>query len=308
MRFTKRLLMIALVGGTLAVSAQAQTTSGTSSNPSGGQSATSAGGTSTNSNTATFNEVITVPQVAAITNTRASSAVSSQNAFGGTYWNPMTLGIPGSNNTTGTAGFGVATYGTTTGGGGARSSGSASVGTAGGGRSTTSTGNSTTFGSAVSGLGNTGLMSASGGGGFGGGTAGSFNSGARTGTNGFGTTGSLGGRSGIGGLNNNSASVIDSSGRDIAYLSKVGSPGPVGMAPPAVGGIPAVQTELRAMFDYSPHVSGNKSIQVAATHEGVVTLTGTVGSDEEKKLIEGMARITGGVRKVDSKLVVKTGG
>jgi hypothetical protein len=317
MRLVNRFLLTALIGAAAATVSFAQTT-GTGTGTTGGTNAANSGMNTTTNNTDTFNELVTIPTIGGITSTnaRGSSAVSNQNPFASTYWNPQTLGLVGNSNTSGAAGFGMALYGTTGGGGiGGRTGGTSSVGTSSGTRSLTSTSSSNTasFGSAVSGLGNTGLMSASGGG-FGTGTAGRTGSGFGTsgfGGSGFGPTG-LGGRStGLGGLNsNNSAYVVASSGSQIAYVSRMANSGP---APGLANGngpapAPAVQTELRTMFAGSPIFADNKSISASATHEGTVTLTGTVGSVEERKLIEGMTRLTPGVRKIDNKLVVKTGG
>ena len=107
---------------------------------------------------------------------------------------------------------------------------------------------------------------------------------------------------------NNSAYVVAPSGAQIAYVSRMANAGPAPGPTNGNGPPPAVQTELRTMFAGSPLVADNKSISASATHEGTVTLTGTVGSVEERKLIEGMTRLTPGVRKIDNKLVVKTGG
>ena len=62
------------------------------------------------------------------------------------------------------------------------------------------------------------------------------------------------------------------------------------------------------MFNTSPSFAANKSIEVTASQTGEVTLTGTVQTDDEKRLVEGMTRLTAGVRKLNSQLVVKNGG
>jgi hypothetical protein len=318
MRLVNRLLLTALFGAAAATASIAQTT-GTGTT--GAANTANSGMNTTTNNTDTFNELVTIPQIGGITsnNARGSGAISNQNPFAATYWNPQYLGMGGASNTTGGAGFGVALYGTTGSGGGigGRTGGTSSVGTSSGNRSLTSTSSANTanFSSAVSGLGNTGLMSASGGGGFGSGTAGRTGSGFGTsgfGGTGFGSTG-LGGRTaglgGIGGFNsNNSAYVVAPSGAQIAYVSRMANAGPAPGPTNGNGPPPAVQTELRTMFAGSPLFADNKSISASATHEGTVTLTGTVGSVEERKLIEGMTRLTPGVRNIDNKLVVKTGG
>jgi hypothetical protein len=319
MRLVNRFLLTALFGAAAATASFAQTT-GTGTGTTGANNAANSGMNTTTNNTDTFNELVSIPTIGGITsnNARGSGAISNQNPFAATYWNPQYLGMAGASNTTGAAGFGTALYGTTGSGGGigGRTGGSSSVGTSSGSRSLTSTSSANTanFSSAVSGLGNTGLMSASGGG-YGGGTAGRTGSGFGTsgfGGSGFGSTG-LGGRStglgGIGGFNsNNSAYVVAPSGAQIAYVSRMANAGPAPGPSNGNGPPPIVQTEIRTMFAGSPLFADNKTISASATHEGTVTLTGTVGSVEERKLIEGMTRLTPGVRNIDNKLVVKTGG
>ncbi|HEY2785891.1 MAG TPA: BON domain-containing protein [Fimbriiglobus sp.] len=314
MRYAKRLLLAAVLGVGLSNSVLAQATGGTGNTGGAGNTGGNLGTGTTNANTETFNELVTIPTIAGITaNSRGGSAVNSANAFGSYYWNPQTLGMPGTTNTTGSSGFGAALYGSTT-GGGAR--GGTTGGGATGARSTTSA-NAASFGSTISGTGNTGLTGATGfgggtGGSLGGGSAGGFGgttTGGRGGTTGgFGSTTTGGGRNGMTGGTNGTANVIASSGRDIAYISRIGNPVP---RTPVLGGgnaIPPLQVELRTMFNSSPTYSGNKTIQVSALNDGSVTLTGTVDSAHEKKVIEGMTRLTAGVKHVDNKLVVKNGG
>jgi len=179
-------------------------------------------------------------------------------------------------------GFGAPLYGTT---------GTGTTGTTGG------------RGGTGGGTGSAGRATAGSTAGFGGSTTGTGGGGAGGSSAGFGgastgTTGATGGRGGQGGAGANSASQQNSnlsSGRQIAYTATLK------FAPPAL--LPArMQTDLRGMIDASSNIANAKGISVVAGEGGAVVLKGTAKDEDEARLIEGMIRLTPGVRSVQNEL------
>jgi hypothetical protein len=322
MRNIKRFLFVSSMVLAAVSTASAQTVGGGQTGGQGGGQGGSGGVNSGFNNESTFNSVITVPAISGIsTSGRGSGAVSSYNAFGGTYWNPQALGNPMSANaTSGASGFGVALYGTGTGGTNRAVGSAGGIGGAAGGQTTTGTlggsatgGATTGFSSGISGTNTTGLTGATGLGGTGsgltGGRAGATGLAGSTGLAG-GTQNMFGGTQGMTGGRMNqmmgmmggttAASVVAQAGRDVTYAASFRS----NVANPYTP--VRVQTDLRKMFDASTSFSGGKAIEVQVLDSGVVVLRGTVKDEDEVRLVEGMTRLTPGVRDVKNEL--KPGG
>ena len=291
MRTLHRTLWATAISTCIAGGALAQTTGTTGTTGGGGNTG---GGLTTGAGTGSgaASQALQAPEIAAPSQTATSNAaLQASNAFNKYYANPyfqgragVTTGGGGSGGTTANTpgGFGAPLYGTTgtgtTGATGARGgAGGGTTGTAG--RATT--GSTAGFGGSTTGTG---------GGGAGGSTAGF--GGASTGT-----TAGAGGRGGQGASANSSSQQNSnlSSGRQIAYTATLK------FAPPALP--PSqMQTDLRGMIDASSGIANAKGISIAAGEGGVVVLKGAAKDEDEARLIEGMIRLTPGVRSVQNEL------
>ncbi len=288
MRTLHRTLWATAISACFAGDALAQTTGTTGTTGGGGSTG---GGATTGAGTGTdaAAQALQAPTISAPSLTATSNAaLQASNAFNKYYANPYFQGRAGV--TTGNAttantpgGFGAPLYGTTSTAGNS-TTGSARGGTGGG---TTGTAGRATTGS-TAGFG--GSTTGTGGGGAGGSTAGF--GGASTGT-----TAGAGGRGGQGaGANSSSQQNSNlSSGRQIAYTATLK------FAPPAMP--PAkMQTDLRSLIDASSGIANAKGISVLAGEGGVVVLKGAAKDEDEARLIEGMIRLTPGVRSVQNEL------
>jgi hypothetical protein len=65
----------------------------------------------------------------------------------------------------------------------------------------------------------------------------------------------------------------------------------------------ALQADVRSIIDRSSFIRNPTAVHVRAG-EGVVQLTGQVASEKERRLVEGMARMTPGVRDVQNNLQI----
>ncbi len=70
--------------------------------------------------------------------------------------------------------------------------------------------------------------------------------------------------------------------------------------------VPATQlsTEIRSALDGTSMLSSAKAVQVVLDAGNNVTLRGTVADDDERRLVEGMVRLTPGVRGIKNELTV----
>jgi hypothetical protein len=248
----------------------------------------------------------------------ANSGAAPTNVLGGYYANPLYQGQIGTSGGQAPGGFGTNLYpiiNTTstgsTGGAGGFSGGAAAGGArTGANRQGTQTGARTgttgatgartgSTGAAGTGFGSTNVMSlgaASGGagGGFGGGRGGQLG-----GLGGLG--GLMGGRTGMGGTTN--ASVITQSDRPVAAVIMFS--GPTSRPAPQVPASVRAEADLRAAFDRSQSISTAKSIVFQVAPDGTTVLRGTVSNSDERRLAEGLARITPGVRNVVNELTIQ---
>jgi hypothetical protein len=202
--------------------------------------------------------------------TTTSTALNRSNSLSPYYANPYFQGRAGATSTTAPGGFGTSLYGTA--GSGASTSGSSSnpfaANTGANAGATTNTGRNT---------GNTATGQNSP---FG--TQNPFSSQNRNNT----TTGT--------GTNN--SGVVVPLPRQIAYTATLN------FKAPAVT-TPQMQTNLRASLERSTMLSNPKGIEL--TMDGpVVVLKGNVVSEDEQRLVEGMIRLTPGVRDVRNELKV----
>ena len=65
----------------------------------------------------------------------------------------------------------------------------------------------------------------------------------------------------------------------------------------------SITTEIRSLYLIDPHVDSSRI--AIRTRAGTVTLTGTVSSDDERRLADRMARDAFGVRRVVDRLEVR---
>jgi hypothetical protein len=307
MRFVTRLLLTACIGS-FGMSAFAQQ----GGNQGGNQGSSTPGGGNQNLG----QQADLTQQLSDLNFTRTTNTgITQSNIFNGFFGNPMFTGRIGGSTGQGqgqsqfTGGFGQQLYSTgTTGGmtgaGGNFGGAQSGAGTrAGGGTGATGFGGSTSSGAT----------------GFGGGTTTGARTGATsatgfsTGTTGTGaTTGGLGGMTGgrnsmMGGrmgtgTNTGSQYVIASDRPVSAILSQGGAAGVLGRnAPPLAQ---RAQIEIRTTFDRSTSLAAGKSIQVDVSADGIVRLTGSVATPEERKLAAGLAQTTPGVRAVVNEITV----
>ena len=302
MRNLQRTLWAAAISAFLASGAFAQTTTGTTGTTGTGGT-TTGGGTARTGGTGGTGAMqsldlatqqapaITAPSQSGITNT----ALQPSSAFGKYYANPYFQGRVGAT-TGGTAGsssntpggFGAPLY-TTTGTGGANT-GSARNTTGGGtARTGGATGTTAGFG------GTSGTANSFGAGGTGG-------TGART-TGGFGgatgATGTTGGRAGQGGFGGGNSSNQQnnglSTGRQISYTATLK------FAAPSIP-VAQMQIDLRDILDASNSIANARGVNVTAGEGGAIVLQGSAKDEDEARLIEGMIRLTPGVKDVKNEL------
>ncbi len=272
------------VGGTTTTTTATPTTTGTTGGTTGigGQS----GGQGGTQNMPP--QSLEAPTISAPSTFNMTSSLNASNSLGRYYANPYYQGRAGA--TTGGAtgsttnnpgGFGTVLY-----------SGAAGGGVATGGRAANGgTGATSGFGG-TSGTAGTTQARAGSTSGFGG-TTGA--------TGGFGgaTTGAAGGRQGqqggIGTAGQNQQNNGLSTGRQISYTQALKF-----AAPPMAA--PQMQSELRTMIDASASIADARGVSVTTEAGGIVTLQGTAKDEDEARLIEGMIRLTPGVRDVKNGL------
>jgi hypothetical protein len=223
-----------------------------------------------------------------------STAIATSNGIGAYYANPQFQGRAGAQTGGLTAinpagGFGVALYGTT---GVGSASGAGGIGGASG-TAANRTGAATT-----STLGRTGTTGALGATALGGATGGlgRTTTGGFGGTTGFGTTGRTAG--GFGGTQQNTQNQALSTGRAVAYTQTIRFPAPAMQTP-------QLTSELQTMLASSPSLTAAAGLQVAAGDGGAVVIRGTVSDADEARLVEGMVRLTPGVKSVKNELTIK---
>jgi hypothetical protein len=73
-------------------------------------------------------------------------------------------------------------------------------------------------------------------------------------------------------------------------------------APPSAGGL---QTNLQTVFAQSSALPTAQNLNVSVDGQQTVLLRGTVGSEDERTMAEGLARLTPGVRAVDNQIQVR---
>jgi len=234
---------------------------------------------------------IAPPTINALTPT-TSQAIAGSNIFTGFYANPLfqgRAGVTAANSTPG--GFGVPLYGTTgsspSGVGGTGGFGTGGTGAAGGGR--TGTTGSTGFGGTTGAAGGRqGGIGGAQGGGFGGGAqGGGFGGGAQGG--GFGAQGGFGNQQNTGLQSSVAISYTATPKFTFAALTPV-----------------QLQGTLQSVISSSTQMSSRAGVQVETQNGGIVVLRGTVADDDELRLVEGMIRLTPGVRDVKNELKIAT--
>lgn len=260
------------------------------------------GGTTGQSSTQpTLAEVQAPPTILAPSQVQTTSqALSPSNFLAKTYANPYYQGRAGAQLTDPPGGFGVPLYSTT---------GTGTTGISGQGR--TGFGSGTTFGASGStGFTRTGATAGSTAAGFSGiggqtGTGGLTGSGGLPGTTGGRPGGTFGG-GGLGGtqlgrsaMNSGNPSVLVPLPRPISYQAVV-------KFRPAPATAPAVlQADLQSLVARTPFLSNPAAVQVLTQGEEVV-LRGTVADPDEARLIEGMIRLTPGVKAIRNELAIRS--
>jgi hypothetical protein len=319
MRHMLRFGWAAAIGLAIGGAGLAQTTGGTTGGSTGGRTggSTSTGGANSTGTPQTFLDTSALDS--GIGATTGSSALNSSNALSKYYANPLYQGRAGASAGETPGGFGTAMFATggtsggrTGGATGGRTTGTSGLGGTTGGRTgtggfgTTGLGSTTGLGGGTTGLGGgaTGLGGQGGRTGFGGGQTGfggTTGFGGATGlggTTGFGGQGGRGGRAGgfggtgFGGTQN--PSQVIQQPRPIAYTSQLR------FTPPPMTAT-RMQTEVRAVLDRSTVLSNARGITVESDG-AMVVLKGTVRDEDEARLVEGMIRLTPGVRDVKNEL------
>jgi osmotically-inducible protein OsmY len=200
--------------------------------------------------------------------TSSGGVVNQSNAFGPFYANPLYQGRAGATSSTAPGGFGNALYGTA-GLGTATTNSTNPFSSTSGGRTT----------SATSSLGNTNRAS----------TTGNTSLG-NTNRTGFNNTGL-----GQTGLQNQ---AVVAQGRQISYTATLNfKTQPISTT--------QFESNLRATLDRSTALSNPRGIELRMDN-GVVVLTGTVSTEDEQRLAEGMLSLTPGVRQIRNELKVAT--
>lgn len=266
MRNLQRTLWAAALSAFFAGAASAQTT-GTTTGTTGTTAGTTGtpaatGGTGAAASTAA-QQALQAPVIAAPSaSTAGSTVLNSSNIFGRYYNNPYYQGRAG-------VSTGNSTASNTPGGFGAPLYGTTGAGSSNTGSGTTAAGGRTTGTTAAFG-GNTGA------------TAG--RTGQQQGA--FGSTTNT---------NSNQQNNGLSTGRQIAYTATLKFAAP---------SMPAsqMQIDLRSMLDTSSGIADAKNVSVTAAEGGMIVLKGNAKDEDEAKLIEGMIRLTPGVRNVKNEL------
>jgi hypothetical protein len=304
MTYLKRCVWAVAIGTLAASGAFAQTTGGTGGGGLGGGGG-GLGGGATNNIAAQAAATAQAPTIGSTAAGFSNPVTQPSNILTPFYANPTYAGAQRASGTTviGPGGFGqqtVAGGGTTAAGTGGRATAAGrtggtttgGIGGVGGGLGGTTTGARTTgtLGGATTGLGGTaGGTRAAGGlgtaGGLGG-TAGGLGGTTRGG--GFGGT-----AGGLGGANNTNQQL--STGRQIAYTQSL----KFGVAPLSA---PQLQTDVSTLISTSSTLSGVAGLQAVVGDGGVVLLRGKVADEDEAKLVEGMIRLTPGVKDVKNEL------
>ena len=273
MRYLGKLTLAVAVGAFVGATAPAQTTTATGSATTTGAAGT--GGTSTGlggsaTPTALGDSSLATPAInAQVGPGTIPTALNQSNILGGYYANPYFQGRP-SSTTIAPGGFGAALYGT------------AGGGTGGAGGFPSATGNTINARSGTT----SGMGAATGGG-----TFGTTGAGGRTQQGG----GQQGGFGQQGNANNQSGIVIPLP-RQISYTATLSFKAPVAT-------VPQMATDLRATLDRSTMLGNPRGVSLAMDG-GVVVLSGNVATDDEVRLVEGMVRLTPGVRDVRNELKV----
>ncbi|MBY0513811.1 MAG: BON domain-containing protein, partial [Gemmataceae bacterium] len=83
--------------------------------------------------------------------------------------------------------------------------------------------------------------------------------------------------------------------RQIAYSAQIQFKAPV--APPG-----AMAADIRGTLDRSTMIANPRGVDVQVGDGGVVTLRGRVADGDEARLVEGMIRLTPGVREIKNEL------
>ncbi len=116
----------------------------------------------------------------------------------------------------------------------------------------------------------------------------------RTGAAGLGATG-MGGRGGLGGTNQ--SGIVVPIPVQINYAAQIRF-----RTPPTA---PAnIQGDIRNTLDNSSLIADGRSVQVITDAQNNVTLRGVVRDEEEARIIEGVVRLTPGVRVIQNELTV----
>ena len=108
--------------------------------------------------------------------------------------------------------------------------------------------------------------------------------------------GQAGGQQGGFGNTANQSGIVIPLPRQIAYTATLSFKAPVAT-------MPQVATDLRATIDRSTMLANPRGVGLAMDGN-VVVLSGSVASDDEVRLVEGMVRLTPGVRDVRNELKV----
>jgi hypothetical protein len=107
--------------------------------------------------------------------------------------------------------------------------------------------------------------------------------------------GSIGGLGGSNSANANQSGIVIPIQAQMNYTALMRFP----HQPPAVN---RIQTEVRTVLDQSSMIASAKTVEVLTDKDNNVTLRGTVADLEEAVLIEGMVRLTPGVRLIRNEL------
>ncbi len=282
MRSLNRIIWAAAITAIFAGGAAAQTTgtgTGGSTGGTGGGgvsgAGTSGGGPAGNANRTATQQA--PPIVAPSEVNTTSAALATSNAFNRYYANPYfqgragtTGGSSGANaNTPG--GFGTALYGAT------GTTGTTS-GTTSGNRSGATARNAGTNTGSTSGIGGTGTAATA--------------TGTRTQQGGIQQNTQGGGRN-TNSLNQQNNGLT--TGRQISYTATLK------FAAPSVP-VAQMQADLRGMIDASSSIADAKGVSLSVAEGGVIVLKGNAKDEDEANLIEGMIRLTPGVKQVQNEL------
>ncbi len=243
----------------------------------GGQGGGGGGGAGVSVNNQILNIAPSTNIVAPSTIAQPPQSIATSNAIGRYYANPSYQGRAGSNTSSALnpgvvapGGFGTALFGTT---GGAANNATGGRGGAGGGG----------FGGTTTGFG--GAATGAGGGGFGGTTGGLARGG-----------GGVGGAGGGGGAGQaGQGQVVNQGAPGISYTATIKFDTPT--VTPA-----QFQADLQAVINRTSSLSNPAGVQLTVAPNGRVNVRGRVKDEDEARLVEGLLRITPGVRDVTNEL------